>query len=187
MFANSQSAPVGSNTLTILIWSLYFGVVLSVLYSTLQKRIIGTFVRKLIKNGISTAEKAQTLSELNYKYVLPILVSLNGRSSPLRKIIYIVGEENADEISDTDDSAATQNIAETKQIKKYDRKNIGNVRFYLPDSNIIRAESIYGKNDVNPFIVFAAAVLFFAVAIACFALIPKIIQLIQTFLNSIKI
>lgn len=189
MFANAQPAAVGDNTLTILIWSLYCGVILSVLYSTFQKRIIGAFVRRLIKIGAKTEETAKTLSELDYKYIFPILLSLRG-SAPLRKVVRIVGEvldteeEVSSEVEPPKQSLKNQKKAK-KQIK-YDKNSIKDLRFYLPQSNIDRAESIYGKTDINPTIIIIAAVLFLVVAIACFAVIPKLIQMIQTFLNNLK-
>ena len=54
-------------SLGIVIWALFFGILLACLLALYEKRVIGNYVRALLTKGAKSPEKALTLAETGFR------------------------------------------------------------------------------------------------------------------------
>ena len=123
----------GKITLPLVVWAIIFGIILSWIIIIYKQRIVGAFIRALIAENASSPETAKTAAELGQDHNVSALSSYK-RSAALRRIVYIVGDE------------------EKAADKKYRPEIDENTRFYIPEDRLKRAEDQYGKSGVNVFV-----------------------------------
>lgn len=153
-----------ADSLQIIIWSSFIGTVIGAFALYYQKRVIGAFVRDLLANGAATPGDARTLEELGYgknRFVRHALRS----GSVLRKMIW-EAEDNY-----TTDERGVRYSARTK------RMDINTARFYIDESNRIRADLRYSAKGSDFLTLLIGVVVFAVVAYALLLFIPYIVDL----------
>ena len=82
------------NALTFILWPIFIGIVLGILYSIVQNLLVGSLVKRLFADEITTSDRARTLSELGFTKTFFLRLALRPRSS-LRRIVLLLpdGEE----------------------------------------------------------------------------------------------
>ncbi|MCL2518723.1 MAG: hypothetical protein FWF15_09190 [Oscillospiraceae bacterium] len=78
-------------TLEIVIWSMFIGIVIGVGAVLYSKRVLGTFVRALLKIEANSPDSAKTFNELGFKHTFLYRFSLRNKST-FRKIVYVTDD-----------------------------------------------------------------------------------------------
>ena len=156
-----------ASSLEIIIWSFFIGILIGAVSLYYQKRVIGAFVRALLADGAAAPDNARTLEELGFgknRFVRHAL--RNG--SVLRKMIW----------------EAQDNIVTDEQGRTYSarasRMDINTARFYIDESNRIKADLRYSAKGSDVLTLLIGVVVFAVAAYAMLLFIPYVIGLIQS-------
>ncbi len=150
-------------SLELIVWSLCIGLCVGAVLSFINNRVIGGYARYLIKNGILTPEKAQTLEESGYGKNIFVRSALK-EGKPLRRMVRILGEEER-EVSDADLKTA---------------------RIYIPEEMRITAEIRYEERGNSPVNLILSLLLLIALALVVLFVMPELLQMIDNFLTMVK-
>lgn len=156
-----------ASSLQIIIWSFFIGILIGAVSLFYQKRVIGAFVRDLLANGAANPDNARSLEELGYgknRFVRHALRS----GSVLRKLIW-----EAQDNYTTDQNGVTYS-ARTK------RMDINTARFYIDESNRIRADLRYSAKGSDVLTLLIGVVVFAVAAYALLLFIPYIVDLFKS-------
>lgn len=82
----------GGSSFELAVWGMYFGIFLACLLALYEKRVIGGFVRTLLKKEAFSPEKAMTLQELDTEKI-PSSGERCGARPPLSSLVYMPGED----------------------------------------------------------------------------------------------
>lgn len=85
----------GGSSFELAVWGMYFGIFLACLLALYEKRVIGGFVRTLLKKEAFSPEKAMTLQELGYGKNPFVRGALRGKTA-LSSLVYMPGEDPGD-------------------------------------------------------------------------------------------
>lgn len=154
--------------LNLIIWSLYIGILLATVFSYYQKRIVGGFVRHLMKNGANTPDNALTLAQLGYSKHPAIRRELS-KPGPLRKMVWEV---------DDNYRMGENGVLYCAREKALDL-NLG--RFYIPEEKRIEAELRYEGKGNDLFAVIISVAVFFVIAVLACIWLPTILESIHLY------
>ena len=157
----------GSMTLEIVVWSLFAGVILALLATLYNKRILGAFVRKLLTLEAVNADSAKTLGEVGYGNSKFVYFALR-KNGGLRNLVVGLSPE-------TDPSAEAEEII-TKSYKLPSKEiPLSKMKFFIPEDKISKAEYMYSADGSNVLFIILAIVLLAVVATLVFTLAPDLI------------
>ncbi len=111
---------------TLVIWSIILGIIIALLASFYNRRVLGSFFRALIRTGAEDAESAKTLEEIGQTENDAILKKL--RRGQYTDIVTIVNENE-----------------EEKDKVVINEKT----KFYLEESKFARVRDQWGESDEN--------------------------------------
>ncbi|MBE6653959.1 MAG: hypothetical protein E7608_00720 [Ruminococcaceae bacterium] len=111
---------------TLVIWSIILGIIIALLVSFYNRRVLGSFFRALIKAGAQDAESAKTLAEINQTENDAIIKKL--RRGQYTDVVTIVNESE-----ETKDNVVINE----------------NTKFYLEESKFARVRDQWGESDEN--------------------------------------
>ena len=129
----------GKITLPLVVWAIIFGIILSWIIIIYKQRIVGAFVRAMIEAGATSPETAKTAEELGQDHNVSALSSFK-KSAALHRMIYICGEE------------------ERAEDKKYRPETDENTKFYIPETQLKRAQDQYGGKGTSIWIIVAGVI-----------------------------
>ncbi|MGM9636607.1 MAG: hypothetical protein ACI3YK_01330 [Eubacteriales bacterium] len=153
-----------ADSLQIVIWSVFIGIVIGACSLYYNKRVIGSFVRALLRSGASGPDSARTLEELGYGKNIFVKHALRD-GSVLRKMVW-----EADDNFTTDASGYTFS-ARTK------RMDINTAHFYVDESNRIKVDLRYSAKGTDIITLLVGVIIFVVVAYALLLFIPYITDL----------
>jgi len=157
--------------LDLVVWCLFAGIVIAGIASVFTKRVIGNYVRALIKAQAGSPETAKTLSELGYAGNHDIRASLRSENGALRRFV---------KIADSEDTAARISADGKRKI------DFENDKFYIPEELWMRAEIRYEKWGTDVFSLIFTVILALAAVFFMKWAVPQIMGLLDEFLGSIR-
>jgi ABC-type amino acid transport system permease subunit len=169
-------------TLEIIVWSMFLGIIIGAIVTLYNKSILGAFVRKLLETGSTTPENAKTLEETGFANNIFVKFSLQIRST-YRKIIRAAAIDNR--IPDLASSGVAQ-AGVKKRRKRSDSYKLSELKFYIPEEMIMRADSFYSNKGTSILIVIMTAALFLTVAILSILIIPNLVQMLKNFVEYVS-
>lgn len=111
---------------TLVIWSIILGIIIALLVSFYNRRVLGSFFRALIRAGAQDVESAKTLAEINQTENDAIIKKL--RRGQYTDVVTIVNESEE----------AKDNVVINE-----------NTKFYLEESKFARVRDQWGESDEN--------------------------------------
>ncbi len=174
-------------TLRNLVFGLLVGVITASLFIVIDKRVLGAFVRKLLSEDCTSADKAKRLCELDFatKYVIR-----NGvrRGTTLRSVVRCREEEeyNAQIALQREKYEAMR--AEDKSLPPFKEipyeVNADEDHFYIPEEKKYSAEMRFEKKGTT-WLGFALVIVISVIAfiVLIFAL-PEILKVVDSFVGS---
>lgn len=125
-------------TLTLVVWSIILGIVISWIIIFCKQKITGAFVRAILSAEAVTPETAKTAAELEQDGNVSAL-SKYSRSKSLRRLI----KSSPETLPPTEDT-----------------------RFYIEKDDISRASQLYGTKETPVWVMIVGAAALLAVGIA---------------------
>lgn len=152
--------PAGFDSLEVLVWGMYVGVMLGAIYATVDKLFCYRMVNALVKRGAQTPESAVALADLDIKGKWYLRYALR-EAKPLRKMLA---------------------IPETMTGKV----RIDEIPFYLPEENRYRAESRFqnGRRPIMSLILCSAALL--ATVFFVLFIVPELLTMLDNLVGFVK-
>ncbi|MFA6947360.1 MAG: hypothetical protein WCQ72_00085 [Eubacteriales bacterium] len=151
-------------TLELVIWSLFVGVVIGAVATVYIKRILGSFVRRLLESEATAPECAKTLDEagLSRNFIIRGAVTGALRGGKYHGVVQLAPQFSA-ESSDG-------------RIKARD---ITQMKFYIPQERVWRAGEMYDAKGSSIITALIAILTFLIVALISFQVIPYLTTLIS--------
>ena len=189
-----------------IIIGIFFGIVIASLSALYNRRVLGKFIRALIKSDATSPEKAKTLAELGFdknpfvKYSLSRGYTLKKSTSCveydefLKKINSDMQESpNAEEITPSDQKSEGGEDGKTpkKSVRKalYNREFIPDLptaHFYIPEEKKYEMDVKFEAKGTN-WLTFAITVaVSFALVILAVLFLPDVLRLVDNFINGIS-
>lgn len=157
-----------TSSMELVIWCMYIGLMLATVFMYYQKKVIGSFVRALLKAGANDAQNAKTLTDLGFAKNAPVRSALRG-SGALRKLVW-----------ETDDNYV-ENEAGVKISAREKPMDVNTGRFYIPEDNRIRAELRYNDKGTDIFMLIITALVFLMLAYLAVNYLPDLLEWFGTF------
>jgi len=172
-------------TLEMIVWSLVIGLSIGAAASFVNRRIVGDFVRRLLKDGVHSPEAAVTLAETGFAKNIFVRLALRA-GKPLRKLVMLA---NVDELPVRHPS---ENRVLSALRKFFSLEAEGKTvldpaaaRFYIPEEMRITAELRYeAKGSTLPNLILSVLLLI-AVGFAALYLVPELLAMLDGFLTLI--
>ena len=164
-----------------IVFAFFIGINIAAIMAIFDKRVLGDFARKLIREEALSPETAMTLSELGYYKNTAIRSSLRSGYT-LRRVVRCVEEEQYN-------AALKQKRLEFeasggKKFREVPFKvDFETAHFYIPDELKYTAEIKFNKKGTNWLTFAGVFVGSVAVMFLTFWLYPDILQLIDNFLS----
>ena len=152
------------------VWSVFAGVVIAVIAVVYNKRVIGSFVRFLLKSGAVTEETAIRLSDTDYRKKRTIRSAI-AHNYTLRKYLCYAEEKEAE-------NAEKPPQAEKKKARP-SKETILSRRYYIPEEKTFAAEELYSAKGSNPVAIGILLLVLLAIAILCLFVIPYVVGLFE--------
>ena len=136
------------STLELVVYCIWFGIVIGSIMMYYEKRVMGGFIRALIRSGADSPENAKHVGELKLRMNFLIANALKSPGSSLRHTVVCVGEEPVD-----------GKYPDKKRIKDINRE-----RYYIPKDKTFSAEDRYNKKNTTIVLVIITVVATFILA-----------------------
>lgn len=111
---------------TLVIWSVILGIIIALLFSFYNRRVLGSFFRALVRTGSQDEESAKTLAEINQTENDAIIKKL--KKGQYTDVVTVVNENK--------DANGNPVIDE-------------NAKFYIEESKFPRIRDQWGETDEN--------------------------------------
>lgn len=173
---------VNGDTMLIIIWGLYIGIMAGVLGSIICRVYSGRIVQALIKAGAVDDSTSKTLAELGLSKQYMVRRMLRAESS-LRRMVMVTEGTGVKESGTGKASRFWHEKFIRDDIPQ--KLDYTTARFYLPEDKRISAEVRYQKEG-HPILSFilAAIGLFIAAYFATVA-VPELLQMLDNFLTDV--
>lgn len=159
-----DTVTLGTNpttTLNIIVWSLFIGFMLAIGVTVYNRLVIGPMIKRLIERKAFCEETAIPAAEAGCTN--PFIRFAMRRNGSLRRLVRLKG--------DTD--------------QKQGSVSVSDACLYIPDDRIRRAETLYGIGGMSAGSVLLAILVFFAIAILSFIVVPDLITMLSNFIEGI--
>lgn len=162
----------GGSSFELAVWGMYFGIFLACLLALYEKRVIGGFVRTLLKKEAFSPEKAMTLQELGYGKNPFVRGALRGKTA-LSSLVYMPGEDP--EITGAPEEGDIHaQIHARPAIRSAAAVKSADARFYIPAPLRHRAALRFEQHGTHLMAVLVAVGAFALLALAILWLMPKV-------------
>lgn len=159
-----------ATSLQIIVTSLLIGASIAALSLFYTKWMIGGFVRNLLSSGAGSPDTAHSLEELGYAKNRFVRYALRD-GSVLRKMVWEIGDNYTTDASGFTYSARTRKM------------DINTARFYIDESNRIRAELRYNANGSDVITLLVGLLLFAVAAAVILILAPLLTETVGSIFN----
>jgi hypothetical protein len=170
-------------SLELIVWSICSGLMIGAVFTYLNKRVIGGFVRSLIAKEALSPEKACTVGEITGKKNRFLRSQLQAGKS-LRRLVHCANEEDMPRRAPSQHKTAAvlRRIfsldAEEKILTDFDT-----ARFYIPEDLRIRAEFRYSEKGSTLPSLILSLLLLLAGGFAVLYLLPELFSLTDSLLT----
>ena len=168
-------------SLELIVWALFAGFILAALIAIYNKRVIGGFVKAILRNECLSAESAKTVTDLGFGNDWFIKNALR-TDTVLRR--FVVRVDNMDDKNDTAEESPENEKKESAS--RHDIIDFAKSKFYIPEELKYRAEVRYASKGTDLIAFGLCVVVLAAAAFAAIYIIPDLIQLIDNFISSLK-
>ena len=172
-------------SLEMIVWSLCAGLGIGAVASFVNRRIVGDFVRRLLKEGVHTPEAAVTLADMGFSKNLFVRMALKS-GKPLRRLVYC-GNEDEMVVRHPSDSKFAVGARRLFSVEAEPEivTDLARARFYIPEDLRITAELRYeAKGTTLPNLILSI-VLLIAAGFAVLYILPELLTLLDNFLTLI--
>lgn len=156
-----------TSSMEMVIWCIYIGLMIAVIFMFYQRQVIGAFVRALLKADAADAASAKTLNDLGFSKNYPVRNALR-KGGVLRKLVW----ESEDNYIENENGVLIS--ARQKPM------DVNTARFYINDDNRIRAELRYSAKGSDIFMLIITALVALMLAYLAVTFLPDLLNLIQT-------
>lgn len=167
-------------SLELIVWSIFGGIVIGALASIYNKRVIGSFVRALIKGGATMPDSAMTISETGFRRNVFVKMSLRSGGA-LRKLVYCANEPA--DIPAEKVSALRRFFAFSEEF--HEKLDMSTAKFYIPDDLTARAEIRYEKKGTDLFSFLITVLVFLVVVYLSLKFIPELLGMLDSVITEI--
>ena len=172
----------------VIVFGIFIGVMLAAVYSIYTKKILGSFVRKLLADGVTAPEEAKTLDELGAAKNPAVILGLKGYT-----LGRVVNSIEKDEFIKSTNAARRAYEANRKDAAKLGKrlppfpepkftKKVSECRYYIAEKNKYTAEMRFNDNGSGYGTFFFVLLIAFICVIIVYALLPQILTLVDTVL-----
>ena len=175
----------GIVTLRIIIIGLMFGFCAAAIALLYEKKVIGSFVKKLLSEDCVGKDKAKTLDELGFKKSFAIRSSLRGGST-LKRWVRCVEE---DEFYASVDEKRVEFEADhpyEKFIYPAFKRDCDTMKFYIPSELKYKAAVKFATKGANLVSAIMVIIISIILCAALCALIPDMLKFADNFITIIR-
>ena len=176
-------------TLKTIIIGLTFGLILASFITIYNKRYIGGFVRKLLKEECLSSEKAKTLAELGYSKSFGVKHAIGSNGTLVRWVRCVEEDQFNAEMDQKREEfdEAHKNDTKPPKFKKIDfKRNTKTMHFYIPEEKKYAADIKFDSKGAN----WRSFILVTIVSILLCAFLsytlPDIVKMIDNFISVMK-
>lgn len=141
-YENMNLGASGESRIRTLAVALIIGSFIAILMTYFRKRYEGRFVQALLKKQCHSESDALTLRELGFYSSLSLRKALTG-GMPLRRTVFLAGEENELPTGEENGEKKELSKAELLSLVEAKKPNFEEARFYIPEDLRIHAEFKY--------------------------------------------
>lgn len=168
----------------IVLFAVWLGIIIGIAISYYTKDYLGRLVRRLLKNGALSADKAMTLKELEYKHTFPIRIHLKDGGT-LRRYIDIANTDTAIETrSKKAEFKWFRSLFGTPDVKK--KYDFSSLKLYIPEEKKYVADVRYEKKGSNPGWFLIWSIIITALALVVYFLVPELVTMLDNFITIVK-
>lgn len=157
-----------TQSMELVIWCMYVGLMLASVFMYYQKKVIGAFVRALLKEQAHDKQSAKTLVDLGFSKNGAVRSALRG-SGALRKLVWETEDNYVENESGVMISAREKPL------------DVNTGRFYIPEDKRIRAELRYSDKGTDIFMLIITALVFLMIAYLAVNYLPNLLEWFKTF------
>lgn len=171
-------------TLRSVILGIAAGVVIAAFVASYDKRVLGSFVRRIIKDDCLSPDRAKTLSELGFMKKGGVKASLRSQNK-LGRVVHCVEKEAYErEVESARLAWAEAHDGSDKDFSMPPYKiNFETDHFYIPDEEHYRAEIRFdGKGSGWPVLILVVLLAVVVSALVC-VFLPDLLQLVDNMLG----
>ena len=189
---NLENISFGTGTmisLRMILVGITLGIIISSFITIYNKRFIGRFVRKLLREECSGAENAKGLSELGYEKNLLIRFSLRS-GSPLSRWVRCVEEDEFNteiEKKRAEFEDAHKDEKNPLKFKEVDfKRKVNTMHFYIPEEKKYAADVKFDAKGANWISFVLVAVVSIALCAFLSFVLPDLIKMADNFISTVK-
>lgn len=166
-------ANTGSSSFELILVCCYIGLLAACVLSIYDKRVMGEFVRTLIRMDATSPEKAVTLSSAGYQKKSAIVRALRGNGM-FKGLVYEASE-------------AVEFDRENHAIPIYREKfNVESAKFYIPEPLKYKAQVRFEKKGTHIMMLVLGAILFGVLLVLALLFKDQILTLVNQYLDAMK-
>jgi hypothetical protein len=191
-----QSFELGSDGIVnihVIVFGIFIGVMLAAVYSIYTKKILGKFIRKLLAEDITSAEKAKTPEELGFSKNPAVLLALGGYTlgrvvNSVEKDEFISSANASREIYEANRKEAVEAGKHLPRFvePKFDKK-VKECRYYIAEKNRYTAEMRFNDNGSGYGTFFFVLLVACMCVIAVYAFLPQILNMLDSVLSGFTV
>lgn len=175
---------------TTVIVCLFIGVIIASAIAIFNKRVLGDFVRSVIRNGATSPEKAMTLEALGYLKNSAVRSALKRRGA-LRSTVRCVEDDRADLAAGIPIrmrmAELYPDVVPAPESKaKPGRTDLNAAHFFIPEAEKYTAEVRYEKKGTNWLVFFITVIVCLFAISAIFFVLPELLQMLDNFITMVK-
>ena len=172
----------------LIIIGISIGIIVAALCNLFNKRYVGNFVRKLIKEDCMRAENAKTLSELGYSKSLGIRYVIKSGGSLSRWVRCAEEDEFLEALAEKKKEFEEQHASDKKPPKFKEpqfKRDLNKMHFYLPEEKKYSAEIRFDPKGAHLLGVILVTVVSISLCLWLCYMLTDIIKLFDNFINVI--
>lgn len=163
----------GTGSIELILICCYIGILAACALAIYEKRVMGEFIRTVLKRGATSPETALTLRELGYDNKSSVIRALRGNG---------LFKDTVFEASDT-----VEFDKESHALPVYREKfDPATARFYIPEPLKYKAEVRFEKKGTHIMMLVLAAILFGILLIIALLLKDQVLVLIDQYLEAMR-
>ena len=175
---------------TSVIVALFIGIIIASGVAIFNKRVLGDFVRAVVRNDATSPQKAMTLEELGFLKNSAVRSALKRRGA-LRSTVRCVEDDRADLAVGIPIRARMAElypdvIPVPVKGAKSDRTALNTAHFFIPEAEKYTAEIRYEKKGTNWLVFFVVVVVCIFALSAVFFILPEMLQMLDNFISMVK-
>ncbi len=172
-------------SLEMIVWSLCVGLAIGAAASYINRRVVGDFVRRLLKEEIHSPEKAVSLEKIGCAKNIFVRHALR-EGTALRRIVLCANEE---EMVLKQPSSQKSAVFFRKLFSLEDEPkrilDLNRARFYVPEESRIGAELRYDAKGTTLPNLILSLILLAGIGFAALYVLPELFTLMDNFLTLI--